>query len=334
MHGSFCILYVHMKNTTIGKTACYGVGIGTMPWSGSRFWGYGSTLKTEDARMAFDAAVAAGVDLFDTAEVYGFGKSEKAIGRILGDVGKDGIKIATKYAPMPWRLSSKSFRKALGKSLLRLGLDSVDLYQVHFPGGRMSIEVLMNAMADALDEGTIGAAGVSNYSAEDMKRAANVLLKRGHRLASNQVEYSLVHRSAEADGVLAACREIGATLIAYSPLGRGLLTGKYRPGQQPKDWRKHFSYFSEDKAGMVAPLIEGLENVADSHGKTPAQVAINWLARTPEVFPIPGAKNMEQARANAEAIGFEMTDAEASSLDELSAAFKVAKPFGRGGFRS
>lgn len=323
-----------MRNITIGKTTCYGVGIGTMPWSGNRFWGYGSTLKTEDARIAFDAAVAAGVDLFDTAEVYGFGKSEKAIGRILSDTGRSGIKIATKYAPMPWRFSPTSFRKALERSLRRLGLDSVDLYQVHFPGGRISIEVLMNGMADALDDGRIRAAGVSNYSADDMRRAADVLAKRGHTLASNQVEYSLVHRSPEADGVLAVCQEIGATLIAYSPLGRGLLTGKYRPGQQPKDWRKHFSYFSDSKAEMVTPLIDGLKELAHAHGKTPAQVAINWLARTPEVFPIPGAKNAEQARANAEAITFELADSEAARLDELSAAFKVAKPFSRGGFRS
>ena len=192
----------------------------------------------------------------------------------------------------------------------------------------------MNGMADALDDGRIRAAGVSNYSADDMRRAADVLAKRGHTLASNQVEYSLVHRSPEADGVLAVCQEIGATLIAYSPLGRGLLTGKYRPGQQPKDWRKHFSYFSDSKAEMVTPLIDGLKELAHAHGKTPAQVAINWLARTPEVFPIPGAKNAEQARANAEAITFELADSEAARLDELSAAFKVAKPFSRGGFRS
>ncbi len=301
-----------------------------MPWSGSRFWGYGTTIKTEDARIAFDAAVASGVNFFDTAEVYGFGKSEKAIGKILGDVGKGGIRIATKYAPMPWRGSAKSFRNALNKSLQRLGLNFVDLYQIHFPGGRMSIEVLMNAMADALDEGKIKAAGVSNYTADNMKRAADVLMKRGHKLASNQVEYSLVQRSPEVDGVLSPCREIGATLIAYSPLGRGLLTGKYSLGQRPKDWRKHYSYFAADKAEIVTPLIGELEKTAKVHGKTPAQVAINWLARKPEVFPIPGAKSSEQARANAESITFEMTDAESSRLDELSSPFRTAKPLGRG----
>jgi aryl-alcohol dehydrogenase-like predicted oxidoreductase len=319
-----------MKTKSIGNITCYGIGIGTMPWSGSKFWGYGSNIGPEGARAAFDASVASGVDLFDTAEIYGFGKSEKAIGAILSEIGKDGVKIATKYAPLPYRFSIKAFHKALDNSLKRLGLESVDLYQVHFPGGRIGIEPLMNAMADALDAGKIKAAGVSNYSAEAMKQAAEVLDRRGHRLATNQVEYSLVHRSPEVDGVLEACREHGITLIAYSPLGRGILSGKYRGGNLPSDWRKRVSYFSEKNADQVTPLIESLEEIADSHGKTVAQVAINWLARDPMVFPIPGAKNARQAEDNAGAIEFELTDAEANRLDEVASAFKLAKPFTTG----
>lgn len=307
----------------------YGIGIGTMAWSASRFWGYGSTLRTEDARLAFESAVSSGIDLFDTAEVYGFGKSEKAIGNILDRNGRDGIKIATKYAPYPWRRSKLSLRKALKKSLKRLGLGSVDLYQIHFIGGKLTIEDLMNSMADVLDEGLVKTVGVSNYSAEQMKLAADVLTKRGHGLASNQVEYSLVSRSPEVDGVLDACRETGATLIAYSPLGRGVLSGKYRPGNPPRDMRKRYSYFTADMASTVSPLLDELDTISENHGKTPAQVALNWLARIPEVLPIPGAKNPEQSTANAEAISFEITGEEAARLDEVSSAFKIAKPFRR-----
>ena len=323
-----------MKTKQISDKTYYGVGIGTMPWSGSRFWGYGSTIRPDDARKTFEAATAGGVDLFDTAEVYGFGKSEKAIGGIFAAVGKAGVGIATKYAPMPFRFTKKAFLKALDKSLARLGLDSIELYQVHFPGGKLSIEELMDAMADAIDSGKIRAAGVSNYTAEAMRKADEALKKRGYGLASNQVEFSLVHRSPEADGVLDACRELGVALLAYCPLGRGILTGKYRPDSRPKDWRKHFSYFSKEKIDMVMPLIQELEKIGEVHGKTPAQVSINWLTRFPEVLPIPGAKNPEQAAANAGAVSFAISDEEADRLDVLASEFKTAKPFGRGGFRS
>ena len=318
---------------TVGNTACYGIGFGTMQWSGSKFWGYGSNINPDEARIAYDAAVVAGVDLFDTAEVYGFGKSERAIGKILGDAGRDGVKIATKYAPMPWRFSEKAFHRALDRSLQRLDVESVELYQVHFPGGRLSIKDLMHAMATALERGKIKAAGVSNYSADDMKRAAEALDRRGYRLASNQVEFSLVHRSPEVDGVLDACRELGVTLIAYSPLGRGLLTGKYGRDRQPAGLRKRQSNFSEENFERVTPLIDELKKTGDAYGKTVAQVALNWLARNPEVIPIPGAKNAVQAKANAEALSFELSADEAARLDELSSVYKVARSF-RSGRRS
>jgi aryl-alcohol dehydrogenase-like predicted oxidoreductase len=323
-----------MRPKMIGKNKVHPVGIGTMPWANSKMWGYGALMGVKEAGPAYDAAVAAGVDLFDTAEIYGFGKSEKIVGEILAARGSAGIKIATKYAPLPWRRSIKSFKKALEKSLTRLGLDSITLYQTHFSGGGVSVEELMSGMADALDEGKIEAAGVSNYSAEEMRRAHEVLVSRGHRLASNQVEFSLVHRSPEADGVLETCRELGVTLIAYSPLGRGLLSGKYRPGSEPKDMRKRISHFKGENFGRIRPLLDALEQIAAKYKVTMAQAAINWLARIPEVFPIPGAKNEAQSIANAEAASFDMTDEDAGKLDELSAEFKVAKPFRRDGSRS
>ncbi len=298
-----------------------------MPWSGSRLWGYGSKLGLAEAREAFDAAVAGGVHLFDSAEIYGFGKSERAIGQILRERETDGVVIATKYAPLPLRFSPRAFHRALDRSLKRLGLPSVDLYQIHFPGGRIDLATLMHAMADALDDGRIQAAGVSNYNESEMRRAAKILESRGHRLASNQVEYSLVHRTPEGNGVLGACTELGVTLLAYSPLGRGLLTGKYRSGNAPIDWRKRI--FTEEKLALATPLLDAIATIANAHGVSSSQIALNWLARIPAVLPIPGAKNAAQAASNAEALSFELTDEEDQRLRQLSTAFMNEKSFGQ-----
>jgi aryl-alcohol dehydrogenase-like predicted oxidoreductase len=208
--------------------------------------------------------------------------------------------------------------------LQRLGLERVDLYQVHFPGGFVSIEKLMNALADALDAGKVRAVGVSNYSAEQMRKADAVLKQRGYSLASNQVEYSLVQRSPEVDGILDACRDLDVTLIAYSPLGRGVLTGKYRPGASTTDARRFYAQFKDKTLETLLPLLEALREIGETHGKKSSQVALNWLARQSHVIPIPGAKNEEQARENAEAIGWEMSEAEIDHLDKLSRSFRVA----------
>lgn len=322
-----------MKRVRIGGTdiEVFPIGIGTMPWSDGTFWGYGDRIGADTAIEAFDAAVERGVDLFDTAEVYGMGKSERNIGEILRRRPDAHVKIATKYAPLPWRFSPKALNKALKRSLGRLGLDFVDLYQVHFPGGRLSIDALMNAMADAVEEGLIKAVGVSNYSTDQTRRAHEVLAKRGVPLASNQIEYSLVHRSPEADGLLEACGELGITLIAYSPLGRGLLSGKYRPGTVPADLRKRYPMFAEENLKRALPLIEALEEIGAAHGKAASQAAINWIVRRSNVIAIPGAKNREQAARNADAASFELTDDEAARIDEVSLPYKRGVKFG---FRS
>jgi len=285
-------------------------------------WGYGSKLGVEEAGKAFHASLEAGIDFFDTAEIYGFGQSERVLGELVNAAGRR-IYVATKYAPMPWRFTRGQVRRALEKSLERLGLEQVDLYQVHFPGGWIKIETLMDALADAVEAGLTRTIGVSNYNLEQMRRAHAALEKRGLPLTSNQVEYSLIQQSPRTSGLLEACQEMDITLIAYSPLGRGALTGKYRPGKAPQDARRFYGQFKQDQLEKLGPLLEAMDEIGREHGdKSEAQVALNWLVRQPNVFSIPGAKNASQAQDNAAAIDWMMSDEEARRLDDISAPFR------------
>lgn len=261
--------------------------------------------------------MAAGVTLFDTAEIYGNGASERIIGEILREGGFDGTTvIATKFAPLPYRFGARSILDALDKSLVRLGVVTVDLYQVHFPNPLFKIESLMDALAEAVKEGKIRHIGVSNYNVDQMKRSHDRLASHGVKLASNQVEYSLLKRAPETNGVLEACRDLGVTLIPYSPIAQGLLTGKYAPGDRPSGLVRRFGKsFSERNLRKVEPVVNILRDIGEAHDKQPAQVALNWLVTRQNTLPIPGAKNERQARQNAGAIGWTMTDEEAEKLD-------------------
>ncbi len=296
------------------------LGIGTWAWGDRGFWGYGRGYGREDVNAAFAESVAAGVTLFDTAEVYGMGESE----RILGELARAStapVVIATKYLPMPWHFSTGDVRSALRGSLRRLGRQQIDLYQIHAPTSLLSIPALMDTLADAVAEGHIRAVGVSNYSADQMRRAHDALARRGIPLASNQVHYNLLKRAPETNGTLAACRERGITLIAYSPLAKGMLTGKYTV-QHPPTGVRYPAFILEDMRGLHA-VLDLLTQIGQEHGgKTPAQVALNWLMGQEQVLPIPGAKNARQATANAGATGWALTAAQLAALDQATRAWR------------
>ena len=298
------------------------LGIGAMTWghaSGlARFHpaklAYGGADNPAEEQAAFDAALAGGATLFDTAAMYSGGASERRLGELAQ--GTTAL-IATKFPP-GLRATAGDLPVALEASLARLGRDSIDLYQHHFPTDRVDIPRLMNFMADAVDAGKVRAVGVSNYSAEQMRQAHAVLAERGVPLASNQVEYSLLHRQPESNGVLDACRELGITLIAYQPLAGGALTGKYGAGQRPRGLRRFMMpYFRNDDA--VAPVVALLREIGARYDKTPAQVALRWLMENECVLPIPGAKNGRQAAANAGALAFHLTPDEVEALSRASA---------------
>ena len=288
------------------------LGVGTNSWGDEA----GEDVGATNPAAAVEAAIASGVNLFDTAEIYNRGASERALGRAL--VGSDASAfVATKFAPLPWRLTSAALPAALDASLHRLQRETVHLYQIHFPFTLLRIPSLMNRLADAVEAGRVRYAGVSNYGASQMRTAHAALARRGVPLVSNQVNYSLLNRQPERNGLLEACRELDVTLIAYFPLASGMLTGKYRTGgQQATGFRRFSGNFRH--AERLEPLLQALDEIGQTHGRTLGQVAINWLARQDNVLPIPGARHARQAQENAGAIDFAISDAEAARLSELS----------------
>ena len=193
----------------------------------------------------------------------------------------------------------------------------MDLYILHFPVPPVPLETWVEALADVQRAGLTRAVGISNCNAQQTRRAQAVLAGRGIALASNQVEYSLLTRTAERNGLLATCRELGVTLVAYRPLGYGLLTGKYTPENLPA--YLHGRMISRSDLKRVSPLIELLRELAGRHARTPSQVALNWIVCKGAV-PIPGAKNPRQAAENAGALGWRLEAAEVEALDRASEA--------------
>ncbi len=255
----------------------------------------------------------AGVTLFDTAAMYAGGASE----RRLGDLSSDEALIATKFPARLWA-SAEDMPGQLADSLARLRRDHIDLYQHHFPSRRVDISRLMNLMADAVAAGQVRAVGVSNYSADQMREAHAALAQRGVSLASNQVEYSLMHRRPETNGVLDTCRELGVTLIAYQPLASGALTGRYTPAHRPRGLRRFTKPFRGGALARLEAIIGLLHEIGERYDKTPAQVALRWLIEDETVLPIPGAKNRAQATANAGALTFRLTQDEIDALDRAT----------------
>lgn len=291
------------------------LGIGAWAWGDRFFWGYEDEYDEIDVWEAFAAGLAGGVRFFDTAEMYGLGQSERIIGKFMRSVDAGTVVIATKFMPLPWRWREQDLVDALRDSLTRLGCARVDLYQIHRPPMVGSIEKWADALADAVDAGLTGAVGVSNFDVDQMRRAHAVLRARGVKLASNQVEYSLLTRDPERNGLLATCHELDIKLIAYSPLAQGLLTGKYSSGNPPpgvRGWRYRRELI------QAQPLVSALRDIGEAHDdKTPAQVALNWVI-SKDAIPIPGAKNATQAEQNAAAMGWRLTGEEVARLDRIS----------------
>jgi aryl-alcohol dehydrogenase-like predicted oxidoreductase len=274
--------------------------------------------KAADERAAFDASLAAEVNFFDTAAMYSGGGSERRLGELAQ--GKPAV-IATKFPPSPFG-RAEDLPAALDASLGNLRRTSIDLYQHHFPSSRIDIPRLMGLMADAVEAGKIRAVGVSNYSAAQMRTAHEALAQRGVPLASNQVQYSLLYRQPEVDGVLDACRELGVTLIAYQPLASGALTGKYLSGPRPIGLRRFRSPFRKADLDAVRPVVALLREIGERYGKTPGQVALRWLLEQEGIVPIPGAKTADQAAHNAGALSFRLTPTEIVGLNQATTAWR------------
>ncbi|MCF2146659.1 aldo/keto reductase [Desmonostoc muscorum LEGE 12446] len=311
-----------MENITLGQNGpvVTPLCIGTWAWGDKLFWNYGNDYGPEQLKEAFTAALQAGINFFDTAEVYGMGLSEKFLGQFMQQT-QQPVQIATKFGPLPWRFTGQSVSDALTQSLKRLQVEQIDLYQVHWPFAFfLSQKTLMNALADEVKRGRIAAVGVSNYSAEQMRDAHQILADRGVLLAVNQVRYSLLSRQIESKGIVATARELGVTLLAYSPLAQGLLTGKYTidSAEIPTGARKIDPRFSKEGLQKIAPVISLLRSFGEKYDRTPAQVALNWLISQGNVIPIAGVKTAEHVRQNAGALGWKLNEDEIQELEKVS----------------
>jgi aryl-alcohol dehydrogenase-like predicted oxidoreductase len=295
------------------------LGVGTWAWGDRSTWGmggYDTDLDESTIAAAFEASVEAGVAILDTAEVYGSGESERIIGRLLArePALRARLVIASKFMPMPWKLNvTRELRRSLEASLARLGVDRIDLYQLHGPVSLRSKGALAEALAAVRADGLVSAVGVSNYSVREMGSIHAELASRGLPLASNQIEMSLLRRRPETGGLLEACRRLGVVPIAYSPIGQGRLTGKYSVDNPPPGKRG----FSAHPMEQVDVVVDVLRRIGDTHDRTPPQVALRWLIQKGTV-PIPGAKNAEQAEQNAGALGWQLGDEEMASLDAIA----------------
>ena len=290
------------------------MGLGAWQWGDRMVWQYGQGYNDDDIHQAFLTATGEGIRLIDTAEIYGSGRSERLAGKFLKE-SEQPILIATKFFPMPWRLTRNSIPAALKASLERLQLEIVDLYQIHWPTPLLSIEHMMEGMVECVNRGWTRTVGVSNFNPTQMIRAYSALERNSISLAANQVHYSLLQRDPEKNGLMARCKELGVRLIAYSPLEMGLLTGKYTSKNPPPGNRggRYANLLSR-----IEPLLKLMNEIGQEHGgKSNSQVALNWVI-CKGALPIPGAKNAAQALQNAGALGWRLTEEEVTKLDAAS----------------
>ena len=288
------------------------IGLGTWQF-GSDEWGYGEAYSEHVAYAIVRRAVELGVTLFDTAEIYSAGRSERILGRALGE-DRASVFIADKIFPLaPGIPSAKQSARA---SANRLGVSQLDLYQVHYPNPLVSDRMIMRSMRSLRQAGLVGEVGVSNYSVMRWRAAENAL---HGRILSNQVEYSLLHRSAEHD-LLPFAESHGRMIIAFSPLAQGLLSGRYHGTSRPQDrLRATSSRFSVESIEQTKPLITVLREIADAHSATPAQIALAWIIRHPAVAAIPGASSVEQLESNVAAAEIQLPEDEYQALEMASA---------------
>ncbi len=315
-----------MIRRTIGRNgpSINAIGLGCMGIS----FAYGPAMDDREAVTLLHEAIDLGVDHFDTAEMYGLGDSEKKLGMAFHD-RRDRVLIATKFGPT-YNIetgqrtgvdgSAANARRALEQSLRNLQTDCIDLWYLHRRDFTRSIEETVGAMAEFVKQGKVKAIGLSEVTADTLRAAAKV-----HPIAALQSEFSIFTRFIEEDGVLAACKELGTTLVAYSPLGRGMLAG------WSKDWKAN----GWDFRATMAPrfqgaalennlaLVEEIANVAESLNATAGQVALAWaLQRAENIVTIPGTTKRANLRQNMDAADVKLTPAAVVKLDALAARVK------------
>jgi len=298
-----------MKYVTMGAQKVSAIGLGTWQF-GEAGWGWGRELDHEEAIRIVHRALELGINFFDTAEVYGNGRSEEILGEALRGRRHEAI-IATKVAPP---LRPDRVMQAARESLRRLGMESVDLYQLHAPDPSVPLARTMRAIRRLMDDGQVHQVGVSNFGLEQWEEAEAAL---GRPVISNQVQYHLLERR-HGESLLPYAHDNERIVIAYSPLAQGLLGGKYGPGKVPQDLRANFGIFNMDNLQRAPAVLEVISEVGRHHGATPAQVALAWLLLDRQVMVIPGARSVAQLEANAAAADLQLTPGDAIRIEQAT----------------
>jgi aryl-alcohol dehydrogenase-like predicted oxidoreductase len=299
------------------------IGLGVMQFSGAQgmYRMMMPDIPQQEKNKIIQAALDGGINWFDTAELYGSGRSEQSLAAALKAAGKqnDEVVVCTKWWPL-FR-TARSIPRTIDERLRFLDGYAIDLYMVHNSFSFSSVEAEMHAMADLVEAAKIRSVGVSNFNAAQMERAQSTLQKRGLSLAVNQVHYSLLHRKIEHNGVLQAAKDLGVTIVCWGPLGSGLLSGKHHRNPEilahsPPGKRLRLGRAIENSR----PVVEELEKLAEKYKATPAQVALNWLIHFngETVVAIPGASKVKQAAESAGAMSFKLNEEELAHLDEVS----------------
>ena len=310
----------HLGKTDLQVTA---IGLGSSQFAGNRFMWH--SPPQEEVNKIVKIALDGGINWFDTAELYGWGKSERALAIALGEAVRvnGDVVVATKWFPV-FR-TARSIPRTIAKRIECLSPYQIDLYQVHMPYAFSSVEAQMNAMAGLVKEGKIKYIGVSNFSAVQMRRASAALAKHGLPLASNEVMFNLLNRNLETNGVLDTAKELNISLIAYSPLARGLLTGKFHKNPElikklPFMRRMRFGRQLE----KTRNLSKKLDDIASSHNCSPSEVALSWAVNYhgDVIVAIPGATKTEHIHQNVGALTLQLTPEEMACLDKESRLIK------------
>jgi aryl-alcohol dehydrogenase-like predicted oxidoreductase len=291
------------------------IGLGTWQF-GAWEWGYGKPYAEREAYAIVRRALELGVTLFDTAEIYGAGRSERILGRALGD-DQESVFLATKLFPIV--PGASLVRQRAEASAKRLGVPFLDLYQAHWPNPLVSDSSLMRGMRSLQRAGLVDEVGVSNYSLQRWRAAEDALRSR---ILSNQVGYSLVDRWPELE-LLPFAESYGHIIIAFSPLAQGLLSGKYHEAHRPLNQIRTASpLFHSENLRRTGELIAVLREVAEAHSAVPAQIALAWAIRSPAVAAIPGASSVAQLESNVAAAEIDLTDDEYQALSTTAASFR------------
>ena len=302
-----------MKQRAIGSLSVSAVGLGCN--------NFGWRLDAARTNDVVDAALDAGIDFFDTADLYGDGASEEYLGRALG-ARRSSVVIATKFGHERSKFGKgtrpEHIRRALDGSLKRLGTDYVDLYQVHQPDPQTPVSDTLATLGDLVREGKVREIGCSNFSVEQLREAERATASGAPRFVSVQNEFSMLVRAPE-QGVLAECARQGIAFLPYFPLASGMLTGKYRRGQPiPEKSRLGEGRYDQFLGDRNYDIVERLIAFAESRGHTMLELAISWLLAHPDVASvIAGATKPEQARGNASAGAWELSESEMRTVEEL-----------------